>query len=450
LEDNKPFNIWDIPDIPDPKPERKHGNNSNYSDDGTLAKLRQRHPEGGGPYGGRDNALTACVGYMRSTRTDIDFAMPAILDWNKRLCDPPLEDYEVYAKVGRAWADWKDSDLPPLTPAMLREQLSAPIEEEDPIQWMTWADIKAKVAELGPLRWIVPDMIMNRGLTFISATSGGGKSWAALDLLRATMGGGLWLGDLECMKANVMYIDEEMGCQVFFDRADQLGMAPENIIYSDHQRIKLENPKHMASILRKIKELKIDLVIVDTLVRVHGLDENSNTEMARLYGLFCQMKDCGAAIVVLHHNRKSGSESGIGHEQMRGAGDIVSQADTVFSISHKQENDTYTMVVTKNRHWRHKEKQPAVSWTIGPQDGRLCLIHAEPEGFAARAGQSTTDAILSCVEANPGIGKNIIHAKVGGRKETVLNAIDELVRENLLHAEASLRGGFRYTKKGVI
>ena len=47
-------------------------------------------------------------------------------------------------------------------------------------------------------------------------------------------------------------------------------------------------------------------------------------------------------------------------------------------------------------------------------------------------------------------GKNIIHAKVGGRKQTVLDAIDELVRENLLDAEASLRGGYRYTKKGAI
>jgi predicted transcriptional regulator len=65
-------------------------------------------------------------------------------------------------------------------------------------------------------------------------------------------------------------------------------------------------------------------------------------------------------------------------------------------------------------------------------------------------GQSTTDAILACVEANPGVGKNIIHAKVGGRKQTVLDAIDELVRENLLDAEASLRGGYRYTKKGAI
>ena len=90
-----------------------------------------------------------------------------------------------------------------------------------------------------------------------------------------------------------------------------------------------------------------------------------------------------------------------------------------------------------------------MSWTIGAQDGILKLIHAEPEGYAARMGQSITDAILACVEANPGVGKNIIHAKVGGRKETVLNTIDELVAENLLTAEPSLRGGFRYTKTGI-
>jgi hypothetical protein len=168
--------FWDIPLVPDIKPERKERQPGEPSNDGTLAKLLQRHPEGGGPYGGRDNALTACVGYYRSTRLVIDFAIAGILDWNRTYCDPPIEEHEVREKAARAWADWKDSDLPPLTPAMLRAELDKPIEEEDPIEWMTWADIKAKVAELGPLRWIVPDMIMNRGLTFISATSGGGKS----------------------------------------------------------------------------------------------------------------------------------------------------------------------------------------------------------------------------------------------------------------------------------
>lgn len=420
-----------------------------YEDDKpTLERLQQRHPEGGGPYGGRDNALTAMIGYMRSTRIHFDFAVPTVLEWNRTYCDPPIEEHLVREKMGRGWSDWLESDKPALTPEMLRAELEKKPEEDDPIQWMTWEDIKAKVAELGPLQWIVPDMVMHRGLTFISATSGGGKSWATLDLLRASMAGGLWLGSLDCRKCKVMYIDEEMGTQVFHSRAEQMGMAPQDVIYSDHQRIKLDNPRYLQSVLRKIEKEQIDVVVIDTLVRVHGLDENSNTQMSQLYGLFCQIKDTGAAVVVLHHNRKSGSESGIGHEQMRGAGDIVSQADTVFSISYKMDSDMYTMVATKNRHWRNKEKQPPVSWSIGPQDGRLQLIRCEPEGFAARVGQSITNSILAAVEANPGIGKNTIHAKVGGRKETVLNAVDELVEEGLLHAEASLRGGYRYTKRG--
>ena len=77
-----PIDWDDIPIVPDVKPERRRGEIAGYSsDEGTLTKLMQRHPEGGGPYGGRDNALTACVGYFRSTRIDYNFAAPAILHW---------------------------------------------------------------------------------------------------------------------------------------------------------------------------------------------------------------------------------------------------------------------------------------------------------------------------------------------------------------------------------
>jgi len=119
---------------PKRKPRAERGEIVGYSsDEGTLKKLLQRHPEGGGPYGGRDNALTACVGYYRSTRLDINFAIAGILDWNRTYCDPPMEEHEVREKAGRAWADWKDSDLPPLTPEMLRAELAQkPEAKEEP------------------------------------------------------------------------------------------------------------------------------------------------------------------------------------------------------------------------------------------------------------------------------------------------------------------------------
>ena len=122
--------FWDIPLVPDAKPERKQREPGEPSGDGTMAKLYTKHPEGGGPYGGRDNALTAYVGYLRSTGIDYDSAYPAALAWNLQWCDPPMDESDVAFKAGRAWSDWPESDREPLTPAMLREQLAAKVVPE--------------------------------------------------------------------------------------------------------------------------------------------------------------------------------------------------------------------------------------------------------------------------------------------------------------------------------
>jgi hypothetical protein len=80
-----------------PRAERQPGEPSG---DGTMAKLYTRHPEGGGPYGGRDNALTAYIGYLRSTGIDYDSAYPAAVAWNLQWCDPPMEEADVAVKPG--------------------------------------------------------------------------------------------------------------------------------------------------------------------------------------------------------------------------------------------------------------------------------------------------------------------------------------------------------------
>jgi hypothetical protein len=160
---------------PKRRPRAERGEITGYSsDEGTLKKLLQRHPEGGGPYGGRDNALTACVGYYRSTRLDINFAIAGILDWNRTYCDPPMDEYEVREKAGRAWADWKDSDLPPLTPAMLREQLEQKIEPEPDLEIWDWWRFKEEGQNCPEQDWIADNMIIHKGLHFIAAASGSG------------------------------------------------------------------------------------------------------------------------------------------------------------------------------------------------------------------------------------------------------------------------------------
>ncbi len=210
---------WDdIPVVPDIKPDRKQRQPGEPSGDGTMAKLYQRHPEGGGPYGGRDNALTAYIGYLRSTRIDYDSAYPAALAWNLQWCDPPMAEHEVAEKAGRAWYEWKDSDLPELTPAMLREQIAQKIEPKRKLEFLNWQQFCEAASAADDAQWLVENLITKGGMHFITAPPGGGKSWIAVDLVRACYDGSMWMGCLPVTKCNVLYVNEEMGIGRFFQR----------------------------------------------------------------------------------------------------------------------------------------------------------------------------------------------------------------------------------------
>ena len=84
--------------------------------DGDWTKLWQPHPEGGGPFGGRDTALTKLVGFFRAKSYPYEGALEMAHMWNERFCDPPLGGAEVHDKVGRAWARWAEGGHDDLTP----------------------------------------------------------------------------------------------------------------------------------------------------------------------------------------------------------------------------------------------------------------------------------------------------------------------------------------------
>jgi hypothetical protein len=389
------------------------------------------HPEGGGPYTGRDNAVTVLCGFFRAKDFPYDIALDIARDWNLRYCKPPLPDEVLSDKLGRAWLRWEAGTIPDVTPESIQETPTG-------LEFLRWGDMQRKVVTIGEMDWIVPNVILRGGISFISAPAGGGKSWIAADLVRCCGTGGKWLDALDVPVTNVLYIDEEMGVTGMFYRLDQLEAVPNTLIYTDQQGVRLDNKDHLQQILDLIEREGIELVIIDTFVRVHGKDENDNSAMSHLYRSFKAIKQKGAAILNLHHNRKSGSESGIAHEQMRGAGDIAAQADTVFSISKK--DGVYTLVTTKNRHGR-EEDYVNLSWTIESIEGttRLCSVLVDVRD----QGVSLMDAILDVVSENPGISGNLIAKQVKGNRNRILGTIQEMVTGHILTV---MREGSRTVK----
>ena len=416
---------------PKRRPRAERGEITGYSsDDGTLAKLMQRHPEGGGPYGGRDNALTACVGYYRSTRLDYNFAIAGIQHWNRTYCDPPMEEYEVLEKAGRAWVDWKDSDLPPLTPAMLRAELEKPVEPKRKLEFMNWQQFCEAASAADDAQWLVENLITKGGMHFITAPPGGGKSWIAVDLVRACNEGSLWMGCLSVTKCNILYINEEMGIGRFFQRFFKLSHgACENVHIMQKQMVKLDNAEHLADIVQYVKDHQIQIVILDTFVRVHGYDENSNTDMAKLYDRMKGINESGAAIIALHHHKKGIHAGPVAHEAMRGAGEIAAQADLVATVEHK--DGIYTMKTTKQRHIGEEDFVEVSYQIVTDEDGMMRLKHCVG-GAEATKEQMFTERVLAALDQNERMSSNALAAVIGNNKQVAYAFLESMKEQGLI------------------
>ena len=423
-------NFWDIPLVPDAKPERKLRESGEPSGDGTMAKLYTKHPEGGGPYGGRDNALTAYIGYLRSTGIDYDSAYPAALAWNLQWCDPPMDDPDVAFKAGRAWSDWPESDREPLTPAMLREQLAAKVQPKRKLEFLNWQAFCDLAAQADDAQWLVENLITRGGMHFITAPPGGGKSWIAVDLVRACNDGSNWMGCLPVTKCNILYINEEMGIGRFFQRFFKLSPgACENVHIMQKQMVKLDNAEHMADIVQYVKDHDIAIVILDTFVRVHGYDENSNTDMAKLYDRMKGINESGAAIIALHHHKKGIHAGPVAHEAMRGAGEIAAQADLVATVENK--DGIYTMKTTKQRHIG-EEDFVEVSYTIvTDEDGGMRLQHCTG-GAEATKEAMLTDRVLTALDQNEKMSGNALAAVIGNNKQVALAFLESMKDAGLI------------------
>lgn len=86
-------------------------------------------------------------------------------------------------------------------------------------------------------------------------------------------------------------------------------------------------PKFMDSLLKAAHGVR--LVIVDTLSRAHGLDENDNGAMARLVArLEAVVRKTGAGLLYLHHTSKAAALGGQGGlaQAARGASALIDNA----------------------------------------------------------------------------------------------------------------------------
>lgn len=201
----------------------------------------------------------------------------------------------------------------------------------------TAAELRRKV--FPPVKWIVPGYFAE-GCTLLAGRPKLGKSWLALDIGLGVAAGRYVLGDILCEAGDVLALcleDNERRLQRRITKV--LGAFgaewPERFTYAT------EWPRANEGGLGAIREWleKADnprLVIVDVLAMfkpVRGDRESMyEADYNALKGLQELAGQYGVAILVIHHTRKSGSDSGDAAEKISGTLGLSGAADAFMVL----------------------------------------------------------------------------------------------------------------------
>ena len=200
--------------------------------------------------------------------------------------------------------------------------------------------------------WLVDGFIPASGMSCLSGSEASYKSWLSHSLALSILRGEDFLGEYETKKGKVLFIDKENTFPFIKKRLLMLGAKAEELedMFFMQGNFMVNEKDDLAAVCNFINEEKIDLVVIDTLVRVHSLNEDKAGEMSQVFEYLRQFQMRGAAVLVLHHLRKNGSNGKTEiRDLLRGSSDISARVETHFSMQ-KTAPRKVQVTMAKNRH----------------------------------------------------------------------------------------------------
>jgi len=183
--------------------------------------------------------------------------------------------------------------------------------------------------------WLFEGLWAEAGVGLIGGEPKSFKSWLALEMAASLASGRPCLGVYEVERPGgvLLYMAEDAAAVVkqrlaaiCRHRRLELGSLPIHVITADSLR--LDHEADQLRLRRTLERLRPRMLLLDPLVRLHTLNENSAGEISALLAYFRGLQrafDC--AVVLVHHSRKNGSAARPG-QALRGSGDLHAFGDS--------------------------------------------------------------------------------------------------------------------------
>src|SRR5258708_3273592 len=216
-------------------------------------------------------------------------------------------------------------------------------EESEGVKMPVSADQVLPVVRVGEIssdksaqRWLVEELWGASSVGVIGGAPKCAKTWLGLDMALSVATGTACLGKYAVPEPGpvLVYLAEDALLVVRervagMARHRGLDLAGVDIHVITAPVLRLDRDRDRLRLLETTRRLRPRLLLLDPLVRLHGIDENHAGEVAELLAYFRSLqRQLDLSVVLVHHTRKNATGGVAAGQGLRGSGDIHAFGDS--------------------------------------------------------------------------------------------------------------------------
>lgn len=194
-------------------------------------------------------------------------------------------------------------------------------------------------------RWLIDQLWGASSVGVIGGAPKCSKTWLALDMALSVATGTAFLNRYDVPEPGpvLVYLAED-ALTVVRERVD--GMARQRGLNLDAvdvhvitaPTLRLDRDPHRTQLLETARRIRPRLLLLDPLVRLHGIDENNAGEVAQLLAYFRSLqRKMNCSVVLVHHTRKNAAGGAAAGQGLRGSSDIHAFGDSNLYLRRNRE-----------------------------------------------------------------------------------------------------------------
>lgn len=185
-------------------------------------------------------------------------------------------------------------------------------------------------------RWLVEELWGASSVGVIGGAPKCAKTWLGLDMALSVATGTACLGKYAVPEPGpvLVYLAED-ALPVVRERVEGmarhrgLDLAGVEIHVITAPSLRLDRDRDRMRLLETSKQLRPRLLVLDPLVRLHGIDENHAGEVAELLAYFRSLqRQLDLSVLLVHHTRKNAAGGAAAGQGLRGSSDIHAFGDS--------------------------------------------------------------------------------------------------------------------------